>query len=460
MYIRNASALVENGQTRFERAARRLVIDSAERALEAVEPARLMKSKLKLIGGRLIAQDVEISLKKFDRVFVIGGGKAGIAMAEAAESILGDEISGGVVNVLDSQLASAKRRKKSVRRIKLHGATHPLPSVQGKEGVLEMLELVGKPDERVLVICLISGGGSSLLPLPAPGIDLSDKAEVTRSLLRAGASIQELNVVRKHLSATKGGRLAQTLYPSTVLSLVISDVVGNRLDSIASGPLYPDPSTFKDTKRILEKYDVWRHLPSRVEAMLKKGLDGKLPETPKPGSRYFDRVHNVIIGSNEDACDAAAGYLNRRGCKAAILTSSYEGEAKSAGLFMGAIAGYEASASRPRACLAGGETTVVVKGNGQGGRNQEFALAASLKITGNRGVALVSLGTDGLDGSTDAAGAIVDGFTLERAGRFGLSVDDALLSNDSYGFFRGLNDLVITGPTGTNVNDVTISVAV
>ena len=456
MFIRNASALIENGGTKEERRARRLCILSAESALEAVEPVKLIRSKLRIAGKSLIAGESRIDLSDFRRVFVIGGGKAALAMADAVEAILGDRVTAGIVNVLDMQVAVPRKS----RRIRLHGATHPLPSVVGQKGVEEMLELIGRPDEQTLVICLVSGGGSSLLPLPAEGVELADKVEVTRGLLRAGATIQELNVVRKHLSSIKGGRLAQRLFPARVLSLVISDVVGNRLDSIASGPLYPDPSTFRDARNILAHYDLWDSLPPGIKKNLSSGTEGKIPETPKPGSRYFEKVSNVIVGSNEDACEAAARYLRREKCRPAILTTSYEGEARSAGTFLGAIVQYGAMLPRPRSFVAGGETTVVVKGDGRGGRNQEFALSASMKISENCGVALISLGTDGLDGSTDAAGALVDGSTLARAGASGLSAEDALQRNDSYEFFRSLGDSIITGPTGTNVNDISIAVVV
>lgn len=456
MYIKNASALIRNGRTDAERLARRLALEGAEAGLAAVEPSKLMKSKVKLVGRKLLVGEHSFDLRKFRRVLVIGGGKAASSMAESLESILGDEIAAGVVNVLDSQVG--KTRKDG--RIRMHGATHPLPSAEGQEGVQQMLELVGRPNSDTLVICLISGGGSSMLPLPEKSIELGDKVEVTRNLLRSGATIQELNVVRKHLSAIKGGRLAQKLYPSTVLSLVISDVVGNRLDSIASGPLYPDPSTFEDAERVLKKYGVWKTLPPRAEKELREGLAGRIPETPKPGSKYFERVSNFIIGSNDDACVAAARRLKRLGCRPEVLTTSYEGEARSAGVFMGSVVLYKSGGLRPGALVAGGETTVNVRGDGTGGRNQEFALSASMKIDGNKGIALVSFGTDGLDGPTDAAGAVVDGSTIERSAVMSLSAENSLLRNDSYGFFKGLGDLIITGPTGTNVNDLSIAVVV
>jgi glycerate 2-kinase len=456
MYIKNAPALIENGRTKADKVARRLCLDAAEAALRAVEPSKLMHSKVRVVGKQIVAGGERIDLTKFRKVVVIGGGKASRAMADALESMLDGAISEGMVNVPGSQLGSGRRG----RIIRLHEATHPLPSKAGQEGVLEMLELVGRPDTETLVICLISGGGSAMLPLPGEGLQLADKVEVTRRLLRAGATIQELNVVRKHLSAIKGGRLAQRLYPCRVLSLVISDVVGDRLDSIASGPLYPDPSTYKDAERVLKKYGIWNTLPARAGRLLRRGLEEKVPETPKPGSKYFARVSNVIIGSNSDACDAAERQLSSTKSRPGVLTTTYEGEARSAGIFMGSVVQYAATGRRPRSYIAGGETTVVVRGEGKGGRNQEFALGMAMKINGNHGIALVSLGTDGLDGPTDAAGAIVDGSTVQRSTPLGLSLEDSLLRNDSYGFFKGLGDLVVTGPTGTNVNDIAIAVMV
>lgn len=454
MHIRNASQLADNGTTKSEKAARLHALQAVEAALDAVEPSRLVESKVRLSGKQLTAAGTKIDLGKFRRVLVIGGGKAGVSMASALEEILGKEISGGVLNVPESQVGSGM----SGRAIEFVGATHPLPSAKGEDGVRRMLDLVGKPATDTLVICLISGGGSSLLPMPREGLELSDKVEVTRLLLRAGATIQELNVVRKHLSAFKGGWLARRLYPATVLSLVISDVVGNGLDSIASGPLYPDPSTFSDAERVLKKYDLWNKIPVGVVAILRKGLEGRIPETPKPGSKYFAKVFNVVVGSNKDACEAAAKYLNGSACRSAILTTSYEGEARFAGLFLGSLLTYAGSKSRPRSFVCGGETTVAVRGHGRGGRNQEFALGAAMKISENRGIALVSVGTDGIDGPTDAAGAIVDGSTMKRAIASGLSAEETLKQNNSYEFFGTLRDLVMTGPTGTNVNDISISV--
>lgn len=453
MYIKNASELVENGETQAQRTARRFSLGAVEAALAAVEPGRLFRSKLSVADDHLVVAGTRLDLSKFRRVLVIGGGKAGAQMARALESLLGDRITAGVVNVPDTAVG-----RTATGKIKLHGATHPLPSRSGLEGVEKMLEVVGKPSRDDLVICLISGGGSALLPMPRDGVSLADKAEVTRSLLRAGATIQELNVVRKHLSSIKGGWLAKRLHPATVLSLVISDVVGNKLDSIASGPLYPDASTFGDAVRVLEKYELWRGVPSSIAAVLTKGVEGRVPETPKPGSRYFGTVSNVIIGSNEDAINAAVRRLRSADLRPTLITMNLEGEAKFAGMSFGSMLMTASVGRRPASYVVGGETTVTVSGKGRGGRNQEFALGAAMKTDGNNSVATVALGTDGLDGSTDAAGAVVDGSTIRRAKALGLSPEEILRRNDSYSFFQSLGDLVMTGPTGTNVNDIAVGV--
>jgi len=456
MHIRNASELIEKGETGGDRRARCLSLEAVEAALAAVEPGGLITSKVRVVGGQLVVKNMKFELARFRRVLVIGGGKAAGPMARAIESVLGDRITAGVVNVPDSNMGDGA----GPGTIRLHSATHPLPSKAGLEGVEQMLDLVGVPAKDDLVICLVSGGGSSLLPMPRDGVSLADKVEVTRILLRAGATIQELNVVRKHLSALKGGWLAERLYPSVVLSLVISDVVGNRLDSIASGPLYPDSSTFPDAVHVLKKYKVWDGIPGSVAALLRKGVDGKIPETPKPGSRFFRNVSNVIVGSNDDASNAAVRHLRSRGQRPRLLTTSLEGEARFAGMFFGSVLLYAGTKRRPSSCVIGGETTVTVSGDGRGGRNQEFALGAAMKIDGNHGVAMVALGTDGLDGSTDAAGAVIDGSTIRRAESLGLSPEEILRQNDAFRFFGGLGDLVMTGPTGTNVNDIAVAAVV
>lgn len=456
MYIRNASRLIENGATEADMRARKFCLKALESALAAVEPASLIRQKVRVTADYryLVIDKKRVDLERFGRVLVIGGGKASAGMARALEEVLGDRITAGAVNVPESQV----RNRKRYGRIKLHGATHPLPSAKGEEGVREMLGLIGRPTEDTLVICLISGGGSALIPMPREGVSLSDKIETTKVLLKAGATITELNTVRKHLSALKGGLLAAKLYPATVISLVISDVVGNKLDSIASGPLYPDPSTFADAIDVLKRYRVWTEIPANVRRLMERGTGGSIPDTPKPGSRYFERVTNVIIGSNEDACSAAMLRLKSLNCKPILVTTSYEGESKEVGMRFGALP--TGLRTRPKSWVAGGETTVTVQGSGLGGRNQEFALGAALKIAGNQGVAVASMGTDGTDGPTDAAGAVVDGATTRRAGKCGLEPKAHLQRNDSYAFFKALGDLIMTGPTGTNVNDICVIVAV
>ncbi len=454
MYVKNASELIENGETKSEQTARRLCLGTVEAALQAAEPGRLIKSKLRVVDGQLLLEGGKYDLGKFRRILVIGGGKAAGQMARAVESVLGDWITAGIVNVPASEPGVGRRK----RTIELHPATHPLPNRSGLEGVGRMLDLVASPTNDDLVICLISGGGSSLLPMPSEGVTLADKMEVTRSLLRAGATIQELNVVRKHLSALKGGWLAKRLYPSVVLALVISDVVRNRLDSIASGPLYPDSSTFRDAIQVLKRHGLWEGVPDGVAALLTRGVEGKAPETPKAGSRYFTKVTNVIIGSNDDASNAALRYLKSKGQRPTLLTTSLEGEARYAGMFLGSVLQNASSKPRPSSFIMGGETTVTVRGDGRGGRNQEFALGAAIKLNGSHGVSMVALGTDGLDGTTGAAGAIVDGCTIGRGAALGLSAEDTLLWNDTFRYFGKLGDLVMTGPTGTNVNDVAVAV--
>lgn len=453
MYLKNYRELVENGSSSSIRKARRTCLESLEAALVASEPRRLMK-KMKLDGDLIIGGE-RIKLSKFKRIVVVGGGKAAAAMAEVMECLLDGRISAGLVNVPD------RFRGRRTRRIEYHHATHPLPSQEGVEGVMKMLDIIGKPSEDTLVICLISGGGSALMPLPSDGVTLSDKVGVTKLLLNAGATIRELNTVRKHLSGIKGGWLAKKLYPCTSLAIVISDVIGDALDSIASGPLYPDQSTFKDALAVLRRYGVQNKIPTSVARVLRKGLAYELPETPKEGDGCFRRVRHIVVGSNADACGAAVRKLEALRRRPLYLTCHLSGEARYAGAVLGSIArdGLGGVSSRQSflSLVAGGETTVRVVGSGRGGRNQEAALGASISLEDVDDIALGFIGTDGLDGPTDAAGAIVDGSTLKRTRSKGLDADEYLVRNDAYNFFREIGDLVITGPTGTNVSDISVA---
>jgi glycerate 2-kinase len=453
MYVKNAEELISRGRSERERLARELCISALEAALKAADPKPMVVRAVKLSGNILSVKGSKFDLKKFRRILVLGGGKASASMAAALESILGGRISAGAINVPEGLMG-----KHSTERIELHPATHPLPSQKGVAGVQRMLDLVGRPSSDTLVICLISGGGSALMPLPREGMSLAEKAEVTKLLLNAGATIQELNIVRKHLSGIKGGWLAKRLYPSTVVALVVSDVVGDALDSIASGPLYPDTSTFQDALNVLRKFQLEAKAPENVMTILKKGAAGRLAETPKPGDTCFERIHHFVIGSNRIACMGAHRRLASAGKNPVFLTSRLEGEARTIGSVFGKIVGEEAYRGGPGSFIAGGETTVNVRGSGKGGRNQEAALAALREVDATRGLAVALAGSDGMDGSSDAAGALIDSSTLARARSAGLDPDEYLGRNDSYSFFKKTGDLIMTGPTGTNVNDIWLSV--
>ncbi len=378
-------------------------------------------------------------------------------MAEALVELLGDRIKEGAINVPHS---SASYR---TSRVKLQRASHPIPDQSGVKGATRMLRLVGKAEEKDLVFCLISGGGSSLMPQPRNGISLEDKQKVTDALLKSGATINEFNTVRKHISGLKGGWLAKAAYPATVVNLILSDVVGDPLDFIASGPTVPDTTTFHDAIEVLKQYDLWSQVPDSVRKVLTDGEKRLIPETPKLGDKVFKKVHNIVIGNNFTASHAAYKAFRKARLNSLLLTSTLEGQARDVGTMLASMA-KEIVASgnplpKPAGIVAGGETTVAVVGKGKGGRNQEIALSTALKIGSMDGIVIASVSTDGVDGPTDAAGAIVDGETLQRARNLGLSPRDFLANNDSYTFFSKMGDLTITGPTGTNVCDVTVIVA-
>ena len=453
MKITNKKELLKNAVFDEDRKARTVALKILEVALNAVDPRRAVRNHVRRVNGVLSIDKLTFDLDKFQRVFVVGGGKASGAMAEAVEELLADRLTRGFVNVLRGTKSDFETHK-----IFLNGADHPIPDEDSVKGARKIIQLISEANENDLIICLISGGGSALMPLPATGIPLRDKQELTGVLLKCGATINEINVVRKHTSGLKGGQLVRVAYPATVVSLILSDVVGDPLDTIASGPTVPDITTFNDTISILKKYNL-SAIPESIKKRLEAGLKGEIPETPKPGDKIFEKTHNVIIGNNRQAALAACREAERLGFNALLLSTMIEGEARHVGAaFAGIIKEILASGNpvaRPAVVIAGGETTVTVTGGGKGGRNQELVLAASLKIDGFRGVAIVSIGTDGLDGPTNAAGAIADGQTVVRASKIGLN-RDFLANNDSYTFFSGLDDLIFTGPTGTNVNDITV----
>ncbi len=420
-------------------------------AVAAVDAQECVKRFVKLQGRALRIGGVDYNLESFERVLVVGIGKASPRMGVALEEELGDRISDGVIN---TKYAHAE----PLRRIRTVECGHPVPDEAGVEGTREILAALEGADDRTLVICLISGGGSALMPAPSEGITLQEKQDTTRLLLECGANIVELNAVRKHLSRVKGGGLARTAFPATIVSLMLSDVIGDPMDVIASGPTVPDTSTFKTCMEIFQKYEVSNRLPEAVRARFEAGVAGEIPETPKPGDAVLERCHNVIVGSNGLAVAAASDCARDLGYNTLVLSTRLEGEAREVAHVYSAI-GKEILTSgvpvaAPACVIAGGETTVTVRGSGKGGRNQELVLAGAMHLSGWEGTVLFSGGTDGTDGPTDAAGAIADDETIKRAESAGLSAIESLKNNDSYHFFKPLGDLVMTGPTGTNVADV------
>ena len=437
--------------------SRQALAEALNRALLAADPRTILRNKLKVRGNELVIGTLRFKLSEFRRVLVIGGGKATAGMALKTEKILDGWITGGSVNI-----PAYTRPWPRSKLIRFNPASHPIPSEKGARGVKNMLDLVGQPSRDDLVICLISGGGSALMPLPSTGIPLSDKQKTTNLLLKSGAKIDEINAVRKHLSDFKGGRLAEKLYSATVISLIISDVVGDNLESIGSGPTVPDDTTYSDAYKILQEHGLWRTVPTSVRKRIQKGKEDKLPETPKRNSPIFKRVHNVLVGTNKESCRAAAEVLEKRGYHSLILSTRLQGEAKEVGKILAGICigirENQLPIVPPAAIVAGGETTVTVHGKGRGGRNQELVLSAASSIRGIPAIVVSSIGTDGVDGPTNAAGAVADGNTVERGLRIHMDPDSYLRENDSYPFFERLNDLVITGPTGTNVNDIFIAI--
>lgn len=377
------------------------------------------------------------------RTVVVGAGKAAAAMAAAVEANWSGPLEGLVVTRYGHSVPC--------RHIDVIEAAHPVPDAAGHIAASRILELVGGLGADDLVLCLLSGGGSSLLVLPAPGITLEDKQAINRALLRCGAPIGEMNAVRKHLSAIKGGRLAAVVAPATVVSLMISDVPGDDPSVIASGPTAPDPTTVADALTILGKYRI------AIPLSVMNHLQGPAAETPKPGDPCFARVSNRVIATPQDALEAAARVAQKAGFRPLILGNALEGEARDVGLVHAGItkqvAGYGQPIEPPCALFSGGETTVTVRGNGRGGRNAEFLLSLGVALDGLPDIAAIAADTDGIDGSEDNAGAMLFPDTLARASRAGLDPKAHLANNDAYSIFAHLGDLVVTGPTRTNVND-------
>jgi hydroxypyruvate reductase len=420
----------------------RRILDAA---VAAADPRAAVLRTLRRDGDTLRVGDETVEI---GRVLVVGAGKAAAAMTRAALEVLGDRVEGGSVSVPHGA------------RVELPGidvweAAHPVPDTHGLAGAVAALRTARSAGEHDLVLCLLSGGASALWPCPPPPVGLSEVREVTGSLLRAGAGIGEINAVRKHLSRIAGGGLARAAYPARVLTLALSDVVGSALDVIGSGPTVPDPTTYAQAVEVLRRHGV--RAPDSVMAQLQRGAAGEVPETPKPGDPAFRRASTHVVGSVRDALAGAARAAEELGYRAEIVADNLEGEARDAARGIAALARRRRQESvEPQALLFGGETTVTVRGDGRGGRNQELALALAVELDGEDGTVAAALGTDGVDGPTPAAGAIVDSGTVARGAERGHHARAALDRNDSHTFFRATGELVVTGPTGTNVNDVVL----
>jgi hydroxypyruvate reductase len=428
---------------------RRHAVQILGAGLAAADPAAAVYRAVRRDGSRLQVADATYDLSSIERVLVLGAGKGSARMAAALEGILGDRISAGAVTTKYGYV-------ELLRRVRLIEAGHPLPDAAGLQGALEIARMAAEAGANDLVVVLISGGGSALLPLPAPGLTLEEKVAATDLLLRSGATITEVNTVRKHLSRIKGGGLARLAAPARLVTLILSDVLGNPLDAIASGPTVADPTTFADALTVVDRYRLRAALPASVRGQLERGAAGAEPDTPKPGDPIFGRAQTVVVGDIDVAAGAAAERAEALGYRTRLCGSTVQGEAREVGARFGMMI-REARGHRgatPQCLVMGGETTVTVRGSGRGGRNQEVALGAIEAIAGLPQTVVAAFGTDGTDGPTDAAGAVVDGGSLARARTRGLDPAAALANNDAYPFFEAMDDLIVTGPTNTNVNDL------
>ncbi|MGV8125135.1 MAG: glycerate kinase [Candidatus Xenobiia bacterium LiM19] len=432
---------------------RRFVLSLASAALKAIDPAQALRRHITVDGDILIAGAAHYVLSSFEHIYVVGAGKACAPMAEALEDLLGSRITGGHVNIRYGNSGSTSR-------ITLFPAGHPLPDGNSLKGTERIISILENSTERDLVICLLSGGASALLAKPEEGILPDEMAQTTDALLRCGATIQEINTVRKHLDIVKGGKLARMARPSPVLSLILSDVVGpdDPLPFIASGPTAPDSSSYQDALSVLSRYHLAEEIPESMRCHLMSGRDGLHPENPGADDPIFKGVHNIIIGSCSIAAEETLCEASKHGLNTLLLTTSIQSEAKETAAFLVSIAREIRLSGRPvckpALLVAAGETTVCVRGRGMGGRNQELALAAAIHLRELEGVIVASIATDGSDGPTDAAGAIVDCETFVRGANLELDAYGVLDDNDSYHYLRETRDLIITGATNSNVNDL------
>ena len=425
-------------------------------AINSADAGLAIKTHVSLDADQLNISYTSYDLNEYKRVFIIGAGKAAAPMAKAIYEVVGKRITSGAVITKDGYLGSSSTIHE--KQVKIYEAAHPIPDQRNLDASSKVISLIRILKSDDLVICLFSGGGSSLMIMPPQGISLKNIQDTTASLLKCGATIYEINTIRKHLDDLKGGGLAKLLFPASVITFVLSDVVGDSLDMIASGPTVADPTTYEDAWAILNKYQILDQIPSEIRSHISLGMAKIIPETLKPADPILDKVKNIMVGNNTQTALAAIQAAKTIGFNTKLLTTSLHGEASQMGQSLSESALTLLTSPthmlRPACLIAGGETTVTIKGSGKGGRNQELALGAVKSLSGGDQIILISLATDGGDGPTDAAGAVASNQTYSLGSAMGLYPLDYLDRNDSYHYFEPLGDLIKTGPTLTNVNDL------
>lgn len=466
LYIKNTSELLIHKLPKVQLRLRKIGLQAISKALSAVKPENLMKKSIRIENNKLSIENDEYNLKKYENIYLIGGGKATAEMALTLEKILLKAKVmhyNGIINVPEASKNQVNFKKS---KISINFASHPIPNKNGFKGTSSMMEIVENSNKNDLIICLISGGGSALLPFPKKGINLNDLQEVNSLLLSSGVPIHEINIIRKHLSNFKGGNLAKKLHNSsgaTLISLIISDVVGDDLDAIASGPTVPDKSTFEDAFEIINKYSLWKKIPISVKEHLEKGLLDKSLENPKPEDICFKNVHNYLIGSVRYAAQEVKAFLSMEGFEVDYFSNNIIGEAKEFGKSLyNIISNYlqknsDMNKDVRKALVGTGELTVTIRGNGIGGRNQEMLLSY-LKILKKRkpdyNFLIISVNLDGLEGNSEAMGALIDNYSFDHMISNKINPEEFLENNDSNSFFKKLRTEIISGPTGCNVNDL------
>ncbi|MFW9867304.1 MAG: glycerate kinase [Candidatus Thorarchaeota archaeon] len=467
-YFKNTSQLLSPDLDEIQLSLRKLGLETLEKAIAAVKPENLIKKSVQLMGQILNIDNTEYDLKKYNRIHIIGGGKASAEMAFTLETMF-SRLKGleydGIINVPQG---TVKPEMEKMSKLTFNYASHPIPDEHGLNGTKQMIEIIEKSNMNDLILCLISGGGSALLPLPKFGISLEDLKLVNSLLLACGASIHEINTIRKHISDFKGGNLARKLYDSSrarMISVIISDVVGNNLDSIASGPTVGDTTTFNDAKEILRKYDLLKKIPSSVENIIEAGLIGNMLETPKPGNECFKNIDNYLIGSVKSAVEKISQFLKSQGYEINYFSDKITGEAEKFGISLYNIISTEIDKAFKKnsinqlVLIGTGELTVTIKGKGLGGRNQEMLLSFLNHLVDqdfSYDFLVTSVNFDGIEGNSGAMGALVDNFVLTKTRQKKIDLKSILMVNDSNTFFKNNECELITGPTGCNVNDLVL----